>query len=201
MIFVNSMSDLFHKNIPRAFTDSVFTVMEKADWHVFQVLTKRSSLMKRYINERYSGGHAPAHIWLGVSIEDKKAVTRLRHLQDACASVRFLSIEPLLEDLGPLNLDRIHWVIAGGESGQSARPMNPEWARRVRDECVRHRVPFFFKQWGAYGADGVKRPKHANGRILDKRTWNALPLTHMARQLGMRSARELGIRLGLSEAA
>jgi protein gp37 len=201
MIFVNSMSDLFHKAIPRSFIDSAFTTMEKADWHVYQVLTKRSSLMKRYVNERYAGGHAPAHIWLGVSIENQKALTRLSHLQTANALVRFLSVEPLLEYLGPLDLDHIHWVIVGGESGQSARPMNLNWARGVRDECLRQKIPFFFKQWGAYGADGVRRSKHANGRTLDRRTWNELPLTHMARQLGMRSARELGIRLGLSEAA
>lgn len=201
MIFVNSMSDLFHKSIPRAFIDSAFEAMERANWHVYQVLTKRSSLMKRYVNERYAGACAPPHIWLGVSIESRQTLSRLHHLKNTRSSIRFLSVEPLLEDLGSINLDNIHWVIAGGESGQAARPMHPEWARRVRDECVGQKVPFFFKQWGAHGADGIKRPKHANGRILDKRTWNELPLLHMARQLGMRSARELGIRLGLSEAA
>lgn len=201
MIFVNSMSDLFQKEIPRSFIDDVFATMETADWHIFQVLTKRSSLLKRYVNQRYRERKSPAHIWLGVSVENKQVLSRIQHLRDSNVSMRFLSIEPLLEDLGHVDLDGIHWVIAGGESGQSARPMHLEWARHVRDECSLQEIPFFFKQWGAYGPDGVKRPKHANGRQLDQRTWDELPIKRMASQLGMRSARELRIRLGLSSAA
>jgi protein gp37 len=201
MIFVNSMSDLFHKEIPRTFLDAVFATMEAADWHVFQVLTKRSSLLRRYVQHRYSGRETPPHIWLGVSVESRQVRSRVLHLRDSNVSVRFLSVEPLLEDVGILDLRGIHWVIVGGESGQAARPMRIEWARRIRDQCEKQNVPFFFKQWGAFGADGIKRPKKLNGRMLDERTWDELPIGHMAAKLGMGSAGELGIRLGLSTAA
>jgi len=130
-VFVNSMSDLFHKDVPVSFLDSVFETMEAADWHVFQVLTKRSSLMRRYVNQRYPQGMAPKNIWLGVSIEDKRALTRLTHLKQAHATIRFVSFEPLLEDLGDLDLSGIHWAIAGGESGPGARPIQAEWVHRV----------------------------------------------------------------------
>jgi protein gp37 len=168
VVFVNSMSDLFHKEIPRDFVDRVFSTMEQAHWHVFQVLTKRSSLMRRYINERYATRPAPAHIWLGVSIEDRKALVRLKHLRQANATIRFLSLEPLLEDLGLLNLAGISWAIAGGESGPRARPMNRDWVRRIRDQCRAADVAFFFKQWG-----GI-RPK-AGGNSLDGRKWLEYP--------------------------
>jgi protein gp37 len=167
-VFVNSMSDLFHKELPRDFVDRVFSTMEQAHWHVFQVLTKRSSLMRRYINERYATQPAPAHIWLGVSIEDRKALVRLKHLRQANATIRFLSLEPLLEDLGLLNLAGISWAIAGGESGPRARPMNRDWVRRPRDQCRAADVAFFFKQWG-----GI-RPK-AGGNSLDGRKWLEYP--------------------------
>ncbi len=166
-IFVNSMSDLFHKDIPKCFIDEVFEVMERCVWHRFQVLTKRSTNLKRYVNARYAGGAAPKHIWLGVSVEDASARSRIRHLQDSFASTRFLSIEPLLGDVGLLDLDGIHWVIVGGESGSRARPMHPDWARNVRDQCQEQNIPFFFKQWGRHGADGVTRGKKKNGRLLD----------------------------------
>lgn len=168
MIFVNSMSDLFHKEIPISFVDSVFDVMDRADWHIFQVLTKRSSRMQGYVNRRYQSGAAPAHIWLGVSVEDGPARSRITHLQRTGASVRFLSIEPLLGPLGHLELSNIHWVIVGGESGPRARAMSIEWVRSIRDQCVMEGIPFFFKQWGGF------RPK-SGGRTLDGRQWNQWP--------------------------
>lgn len=167
-IFVNSMSDLFHKGVPKEFIDEVFTTMEQAHWHVFQVLTKRSSLMRRYVNERYAGGVAPPHIWIGVSVEDRRALVRLAHLKQARASVRFISFEPLLEDLLSLDLTDIHWAIAGGESGPGARTVMPEWIRSIRDQCKAQRVAFFFKQWGG-------RTSKANGNRLDGRHWLQYP--------------------------
>ena len=184
MIFVNSMSDLFHRNIPLAFIDRVFDMMEQADWHIYQVLTKRSSLMKAYIHTRYAtkGMSAPEHIWLGVSVEDRKAVTRVKHLNETAATTRFLSIEPLLGRIGYIDLSRIHWVIVGGESGPRARPMHKEWATEVRDLCADFDVPFFFKQWGG------RTPK-AGGRLLDNREHNGFP-----RMTKRRIARSMGIR-------
>ncbi|MCH7888677.1 MAG: phage Gp37/Gp68 family protein [Proteobacteria bacterium] len=172
MIFVNSMSDLFHKQVPSGFVDRVFDVMERADQHTFQVLTKRSSLMRRYVNTRYAGGKAPFHIWLGISVEDGTKLSRVRHLRETAARVRFLSIEPLIGPIPRLDLDGIHWVIVGGESGPRARPMRPEWVRPIRDQCLARRVPFFFKQWGGF------RPK-SGGRTLDGREWSELPITRM----------------------
>lgn len=167
-IFVNSMSDLFHKEIPTEYIDRVFDVMERANWHVFQVLTKRSSLLKRYVSRRYRNTTAPSHIWLGVSFEDSSQRSRLKHLQDTPAAVRFLSIEPLLGPVGEICLDGIHWVIVGGESGPRHRPIEIAWVREIRDQCRAAKVPFFFKQWGG------SRPK-ANGRLLDDRTWDEMP--------------------------
>lgn len=169
MIFVNSMSDLFHKEVPRTFIDMVFDTMERADWHVFQVLTKRSSLMLDYLNSRYRNASPPAHIWLGVSVEDGRPASRIAHLRQAPAAVRFLSVEPLIGGVGPVDLTGIHWVIAGGESGPGARPMKIDWAREIRDQCAEQNVAFFFKQWG-----GI-RPK-TGGRDLDGREWNELPV-------------------------
>lgn len=169
MIFVNSMSDLFHKNIPRDFIDLVFNVMDQADRHIFQVLTKRSSLMRDYVNKRYGSRGAPWHIWLGTSIEDNLRKSRLHHLASCAAQVRFLSIEPLIGRIGELNLDKIRWVIVGGESGPGARPIDADWVREIRDQCIDQDVPFFFKQWGGL------RPK-SGGRLLDKKEWNELPV-------------------------
>jgi protein gp37 len=167
-IFVNSMSDLFHKEIPRPFLDRVFETMEEAHWHQFQVLTKRSSLMRRYVNERYVGLQAPPHIWLGVSVEDRAALTRLKHLRQVRASVRFVSFEPLFEDLEHVDLSDIHWAIAGGESGPGARVVMPQWIRSIRDQCKSQHVPFFFKQWGG-------RTSKARGNRLDGRRWLQYP--------------------------
>lgn len=168
MIFVNSMSDLFHKAVPFDFVDGVFDTMERADWHTFQVLTKRSSRMRKYVNARYKDRLAPPYIWLGVSVEDGTKLSRVQHLRDTHASIRFLSIEPLIGPVGEIDLDGIHWVIVGGESGPNARPMEPKWARSLRDQCIKDGVPFFFKQWGGF------RPK-SGGRLLDEEEWNEFP--------------------------
>ncbi len=168
MIFVNSMSDLFHKEVPFEFVDRVFDTMEAASWHTYQVLTKRSSLMRAYLRGRYGERAAPPHIWCGVSIEDATASARLRHLVEAPATTRFLSIEPLLGPVGELDLRQISWVIVGGESGPRARPVATQWVREVRDQCVASGTAFFFKQWGGF------RPK-SGGRTLDGREWNEYP--------------------------
>lgn len=168
MIFVNSMSDLFHKEVPRAFISKVFDTMEQANWHTFQVLTKRSSLLRNFVRDRYKDGKAPKHIWLGVSVEDGTKKSRIRHLQEAPITTRFLSIEPLIGPVGELNLTGIDWVIVGGESGPKARYMDPEWVRDIRDQCRKKKVAFFFKQWGGF------RPK-SGGRKLDGREWNQFP--------------------------
>ncbi len=168
MIFVNSMSDLFHKRVPREFVDAVFDTMERADRHVFQVLTKRSSRLRAYVNARYADRPAPGHVWMGVSVEDGTKLSRVRHLAETAARVRFLSLEPLIGPVDGLDLGGIHWVIVGGESGPGARPMRSEWVRRIRDRCVASRVPFFFKQWGG------PTPK-ARGRTLDGREWSRWP--------------------------
>lgn len=170
MIFVNSMSDLFHKYVPLEYVSKVFDTMETARWHIFQVLTKRSSRLRKFVNERYPSGKAPENIWLGVSIEDASKRSRIVHLRSSRAAVRFLSVEPLIGPVGELDLDGIHWVIVGGESGPGARPIDPEWVRDIRDQCLRSRVPFFFKQWGGF------RPK-SGGRDLDGREWSDLPIT------------------------
>ena len=174
MIFVNSMSDLFHKQVPAEFIDQVFETMEQANWHVFQVLTKRSSLMRSYLGRRYGGRTAPRHIWCGVSVEDELATARIRHLQKAQADVRFLSIEPLLGPIENLRLEGISWVIVGGESGPKARPIELPWVIAIRDQCQREGVPFFFKQWGG------RTPK-AGGRLLEGKEHNALP-AYMAKE-------------------
>jgi protein gp37 len=168
MVFVNSMSDLFHKAVPTAFVDQVFDTMEAAHWHVFQLLTKRSSLMRDYLRARYAARPAPAHIWLGVSVEDRPALSRVRHLQAAPAGVRFLSVEPLLAPIGAIDLRAIDWVIVGGESGPGARPLAAEWVRAIRDQCAAADVAFFFKQWGGLRAK-------SGGRDLDGREWNEMP--------------------------
>lgn len=168
MIFVNSMSDLFHKDIPKTHIDAIFDAMEGADWHVFQVLTKRSSLMRNYVQNRYSGGRVPSHIWLGVSVEDSAHKSRIQHLCQINSEARFISFEPLLGDIGEVNLSGVAWAIVGGESGPGARPMEKEWVTKLRTICERDDVAFFFKQWG--GA----RPK-SGGRLLDGEEWNGFP--------------------------
>lgn len=168
MIFVNSMSDLFHKKIPKEFIARVFDTMETASWHTFQVLTKRSSLMRDFLRERYGTQRGPSHMWFGVSVEDGTKTSRIRHLRDAPAGVRFLSIEPLIGPVGKLDLAEIDWVIVGGESGPGARLMKEEWAIYVRNQCVKVDVPFFFKQWGG------RTPK-TGGRLLEGEEWSQFP--------------------------
>jgi protein gp37 len=168
MIFVNSMSDLFHKDVPKEFTENVFDTMEAAQWHTFQVLSKRSSLMRDFLKRRYGSERGPAHMWFGVSVEDGTKLSRVRHLQQAPAGVRFLSIEPLIGPIGEIDLAGIDWVIVGGESGPGARPMERAWVRSIRDQCKAAGVAFFFKQWGGL------RPK-TGGRKLDGREWNDFP--------------------------
>lgn len=170
--FVNSMSDLFHEDIPDAFIDQVFTTIRRTPQHTYQILTKRAERLSEYFSSR----DTPRNVWLGVSVENRKhGKPRIDHLRRVPASIRFLSIEPLLEDLGELDLADIHWVIVGGESGPKARPMKPEWARQIQRQCAEAGVAYFFKQWGTWGSDGRKRTKHANGRHLDGRTWDQYP--------------------------
>ena len=168
-VFVNSMSDLFHKEVPWSFVDRVFDVMEEADQHIFQVLTKRSSLMRDYLRDRYADCTVPSHIWCGVSVEDRSALIRVRHLQESPVAVRFLSMEPLLDSIGDFDVSGISWMIVGGESGPGSRPMQEEWVCELRDLCEDNRIPFFFKQWGG------SRPK-SGGRILEGLEYNGKPV-------------------------
>lgn len=170
-VFVNSMSDLFQRAVPDSYIRRVVDVMLRAEWHTFQVLTKRAERMSALLKGPLRDAAAASHIWWGVSVEDVKyGVPRIRHLQDAPASTRFLSVEPLLEDLGPMPLDGIHWVIVGGESGAGARAISPDWVRSIRDQCGTANVPFFFKQWG-----GVR--KKEAGRKLDGVVYDEMPST------------------------
>ena len=168
MIFVNSMSDLFHKQIDRKYIDRVFDVMEETDWHVYQILTKRSSLMRNYIRQRYRNAPVPSHIWLGVSVENAMQKGRIEHLREINSEARFISFEPLLGSIGQVNLSGIAWAIVGGESGPRARPMELAWATGLRDHCEKKGIAFFFKQWG--GAN----PK-SGGRLLEGKEWNGFP--------------------------
>ncbi len=167
-MFVNSMSDLFHKEIPRDYIERVFDTMEEASWHTFQILTKRSSLMRNFLRSRYGSGRGPGHMWFGVSVEDGGKKSRIRHLRETPAGVRFLSLEPLIGPMGKLDLAGIDWVIVGGESGPGWRTMEADWAREVRDQCQEEGIAFFFKQWSAF------RPK-TKGRELDGREWSEYP--------------------------
>jgi protein gp37 len=168
VIFVNSMSDLFHKDVPLDFIRKTFDVMKHADWHTYQVLTKRSGRLREV------GTRLPwsPHIWMGVSVETERYQARIDDLRETGAVVKFLSLEPLLGPLANLDLEGMDWVIVGGESGPGARPMDPQWVRDIRDQCREAGVPFFFKQWG-----GVQKKK--NGRELDGRTWDEMPKGHL----------------------
>jgi protein gp37 len=168
--FVNSMSDLFHEGIPDSFIQQVFEVIKQCTQHQFQILTKRAQRMEQFFRNH----PVPENAWLGVTVEDKKyGLPRIEYLRRIEVKIRFLSLEPLLENLGTLDLNGIHWVIVGGESGPNARPMKPGWAMNIQQQCQQSGVQFFFKQWGGWGADGKKRPKkqngpQLNGKILDK---------------------------------
>lgn len=164
MIFVNSMSDLFHRDVPLEFIQAVFDVMQRASWHTFQILTKRSErLLQLDENLIWS-----PNVWMGVSVESQDYAFRIDHLRQTKAHTRFLSLEPLLGPLANLNLSGIHWVIVGGESGPGARPIEEEWIVDIRDQCALNHVPFFFKQWG-----GVNKKRA--GRLLEGRAWDELP--------------------------
>ncbi len=172
LYFVNSMSDLFHEDVPFEYIDRVFKTIRFTPQHSYQILTKRAERMRVYFETR----NVPDNAWLGVSVEDKKyGKPRISHLQKIDAATRFLSIEPLLENLGRVSLKGIHWVIVGGESGAKARPMDEKWVVNIKAQCLRSEVDFFFKQWGAWGQDGIKRSKSANGRRLEGRTWDMIP--------------------------
>jgi protein gp37 len=169
MIFVNSMSDLFHEKVPDEYIELCVRVMASANWHTYQVLTKRSERLRDLLKTKLAAAAQLSHIWWGVSVENKKhGLPRIEHLRDAAPAMGFLSIEPLLEDIGKIDLRGIDWVIVGGESGPGARPMNREWVMSIQKQCQLARVPFFFKQWG--GA----RKKEA-GRMLDGKFCNELP--------------------------
>ena len=169
MIFVNSMSDLFHADVPPEFIQNVFDVMCRADWHTYQILTKRSERLLE-LDPQLAW---PLHVWMGVTVENADNAYRIDHLRRTRAAVKFLSLEPLLGPLPDLDLAGIHWVVVGGESGPGARPMRPEWAIDLRDQCLKAGVPFFFKQWG-----GVNKKKA--GRLLGGRTWDEMPRGHPA---------------------
>ncbi|MEZ4601353.1 MAG: phage Gp37/Gp68 family protein [Syntrophotaleaceae bacterium] len=171
--FVNSMSDLFHEEIPDDYVREVFRVIAQAPQHTFQILTKRAERLAAFFADF---GPAPSNAWLGTTVEDRRhGVPRLDWLRRVPARVRFVSAEPLLEDLGALDLSGIHWVIVGGESGPKARPMKPEWVLNIKRQCEEQHAAFFFKQWGGWGADGRKRAKKRNGRMLEGRTWDGVP--------------------------
>lgn len=168
-IFVNSMSDLFQDGVSDEYIAAVAKIMLQADWHTYQVLTKRAERMSSLLRTSLKKAAQAPHIWWGVSVEDSKyGLPRIKHLQNAPASIRFLSIEPLLEGLGPLDLSGIHWVIVGGESGPRARPLQPEWVEEIYRHCKKQKVPFFFKQWG-----GTRKKK--TGRLLHGRTYDEMP--------------------------
>jgi len=184
MIFVNSMSDLFHDSVPDEFIEQVFETMIECDWHVFQVLTKRAERMQDWTSRRFNRCRAssgkkrwPRNVWLGVSVESQNYAGRIRQLQRTPSRTRFLSLEPLL---GPLELTDqtlrgIDWVIVGGESGHNARPMDARWATSIHRSCRTAGIPFFFKQWGAHNSSGERVGKKAAGRLLEGRVWNEMP--------------------------
>lgn len=171
LVFVNSMSDLFHEEVSTEFIKEVFKVMNENSKHTFQVLTKRPERLLELSPEL----NWTPNIWMGVSVEDNNVLERVEYLKQSGAQIKFLSMEPLLGSVDDLNLGGINWVIVGGESGPKARPMEAEWVHQIHIKCIVADVPFFFKQWGAWGADGVKRRKKANGRFLNGRTYDEMP--------------------------
>ena len=161
-VFVCSMADLFHANVPVEFIDKVMKVIKETPQHRYQILTKRAERMEQYFRTRA----VPDNAWLGVTVENKKVKQRINHLSNINAKIHFLSCEPLLEDLGELELGNIQWIIVGGESGFQARPMKEEWVLNIKQQAYINNIPFFFKQWGTWGSDDVKRNKKVNGKLL-----------------------------------
>lgn len=172
VFFVNSMSDIFHEEMPEEYLNQIFEVIKDTPQHTYQILTKRADKMYEY----FSSKGIPKNIWLGVTVENRRdglpRIDKLRHLK---ATVLFLSVEPLLEDLGEINLTNIDWVIVGGESGTKARPMDEKWVLNIKHQCEKEDVAFFFKQWGTWGADKIKRNKKLNGKELHGRVWQQYP--------------------------
>lgn len=171
-IFVCSMSDVFHEDVPFDFIDKMFAVIKKTPQHRYQILTKRAERMAEYFDTR----EIPGNVWLGVTVEAQASRFRIDYLRNLKASVKFLSCEPLIEDLGKLDLTGIDWVIVGGESGTQARPMQESWALNVKSQVEEQGARFFFKQWGTWGADGIKRNKHANGILLKGEVIQEMPV-------------------------
>lgn len=171
-VFVCSMADLFHDDVPFIFIDKVMNTIRKAEQHRFQILTKRARRMVDYFTNK----HIPQNVWLGVTVESAAEKSRINDLRSLQATIRFISCEPLLGDLGEIDLTDIDWVIVGGESGVKARPMKPEWVRAIKEQTVNQGVAFFFKQWGTWGSDGVKRNKKANGKALDGEVVQMMPM-------------------------
>lgn len=171
-IFVCSMSDLFHKQVPDSFIDKIMQTIEQTPWHRYQLLTKRPERMADY----FKNHPIPLNVWLGTTVEIQSSKYRIDLLRTLQASIRFLSCEPLLEDLGDLNLENIDWVIVGGESGTSARPMKPEWVYSIQNQAKEQGSAFFFQQWGTWGSDGIKRNKHENGKLINGKIIQEMPL-------------------------
>lgn len=171
MIFVCSMGDLFHEQVSDSFIDKVMETIEKTPQHRYQLLTKRAERMATY----FSNHSIPHNAWIGVTVECKSSIKRIDFIRNINATVRFLSCEPLVEDLGNMDLTGINWIIVGGESGMQARPMKEEWALNVKRQAENMNIPFFFKQWGTWGADGIKRNKHVNGKLLEGKIIQELP--------------------------
>lgn len=171
-IFVCSMSDIFHENVPFDFIDKMFAVIKKTSQHRYQILTKRAERMAEYFSNR----EIPNNVWLGVTVETQSSRYRIDCLRNLTASVKFLSCEPLIEDLGKLDLTGIDWIIVGGESGPQARPMQESWVLNIREQVMEQGARFFFKQWGTWGADGIKRNKHANGKLLNGEIIQEMPI-------------------------
>ena len=171
MIFVCSMSDLFHKDDPFEFIDQVFQTIRDTPYHTYQILTKRAERMKEYFQTRF----IPLNAWLGVTVEDVKSKYRIDCIRALQAPIKFISCEPLLEDLGELDLMGINWVIVGGESGVQARPMQEKWVLNIQAQVDKQHIPFFFKQWGTWGQDGIKRNKRDNGKLLQGKVVQHFP--------------------------
>lgn len=171
-IFVCSMSDLFHKDVPDWFIDKVMKTISETPQHRYQILTKRAERMETY----FSNHTVPENVWLGVTVESPEVKFRIDNIRHLPASVKFLSCEPLVNDLGMLNLEGIDWVIVGGESGSQARPMLKEWVDNIKKQVERNGAFFFFKQWGTWGSDGIKRSKHANGKLFDGKVMQEMPM-------------------------
>lgn len=170
-IFVCSMGDLFHESVPFEFVDKVMETIFATPQHRYQLLTKRAERMAEYFSTR----NVPDNAWLGVTVECKNSISRIDYLRHIPAQVRFLSCEPLLEDLGVLDLENINWIIVGGESGPNARPMQESWALNIKSQTDSSNIAFFFKQWGTWGQDGVKRSKHRNGKLLNGKIIQEMP--------------------------